>query len=259
MCEKKLSVAPAGALTRMLVEATYPIVVKMDDCGTQDSVTFAPFPPFLPAPDKGSPGLKLPPLNKRLMGRSLSNGEIIAADLMKTLEENGTSLQIRSVLTCKALESTVTARSAKSVTVWDLSRMDYPEIGAPVGIWASQSIGERGTQLSMRTFHTAEGRGRSHNGWLQFMRRLFGCTRLNPLMYKVLNSSSSKWSPGQEITVGSICVPWCGERPCPLSGPSTNRSDVSHTTCESRHELGGGRGTDRSCLRRIPHLWRSHR
>lgn len=202
MCEKKLSVAPAGALTRMLVEATYPIVVKMDDCGTQDSVTFAPFPPFLPAPDKGSPGLKLPPLNKRLMGRSLSNGEIIAADLMKTLEENGTSLQIRSVLTCKALEKHGYGAVCQKCYGWDLSRMDYPEIGAPVGIWASQSIGERGTQLSMRTFHTGGGGGEGAiTGGLQFMRRLFGCTRLNPLMYKVLNSSSSKWSPGQEITV----------------------------------------------------------
>lgn len=180
MCEKKLAVAPAGHLTRTLVEASYPLVIRTDDCQTKEGLTFFPFPD-LPLDDGN--WKSLPSMNKRLLGRTILSGD----------PSMGDSAKVRSVLTCEADKEHGYGAVCRKCYGWDLSRMEYPDIGSPVGLWASQSIGERGTQLTMRTFHTGGGGGEGAiTDGLDYMSGMFACLKVLPSYFRVLGSSNGK-------------------------------------------------------------------
>ncbi|MCX8023169.1 MAG: DNA-directed RNA polymerase subunit beta' [Syntrophorhabdaceae bacterium] len=153
LADTALKTANSGYLTRRLVDAAQDVVVTEYDCGTLDGIEVG-------ALIEG--GEVIERLDARVLGRvSLEDlkdpdGEIIVRkneeiteQHLKKIEEGGfEKIKIRSVLTC---------RSKRGVCVLcygrDLARGRLVSIGEAVGIIAAQSIGEPGTQLTMRTFH----------------------------------------------------------------------------------------------------------
>ncbi|MDD2867005.1 DNA-directed RNA polymerase subunit beta' [Neomegalonema sp.] len=154
LADTALKTANSGYLTRRLVDVAQDCIVKVDDCGTEEGIT-------VQAVVKG--GEIVSPLSERILGRTLledvlhpaSNevflaaGEVIDENQSLDIEKIGVQrVKIRSPLTC-ALEEGICAKCYGR----DLARGTAVNIGEAVGIIAAQSIGEPGTQLTMRTFH----------------------------------------------------------------------------------------------------------
>ena len=153
-----LKTAEAGYLTRRLVDAVQDIIIREEDCGSTDFH-------WITRKDSEKIGEKF---ETRIFGRMLAQdvevgGEVIAkrnqeidANIMEKIKEHKVeALPIMSVMTCKTLRGICQKCYGR-----DLGDNKPVEIGTPVGIIAAQSIGEPGTQLTMRTFHmggVAEG------------------------------------------------------------------------------------------------------
>lgn len=147
-----LKTAEAGYLTRRLVDAVQDIIIKEDDCGTKEThlVTRA---------ESEEIGEKF---ENRIFGRTLGadvkdkNGKIILKKgitidkaALKIVEEKQVAeVRVRSVMTCLTLNGVCQKCYGR-----DLGTNDSVNLGTAVGIIAAQSIGEPGTQLTMRTFH----------------------------------------------------------------------------------------------------------
>ncbi len=154
LADTALKTADAGYLTRKLVDISHDVVVTEEDCGTVKGIDIA-------AIREGDEIIK--PLRDRLLGHvTVSNiydprngillvraNEVMDEDNTKLIEDSGIeSVKIRSVLTCESMHG-VCARCYG----WDLSSRNLVNIGEAVGIIAAESIGQPGTQLTMRTFH----------------------------------------------------------------------------------------------------------
>ena len=155
LADTALKTADSGYLTRKLADVAQNVIVTCDDCGTLQGVTKT-------AIYKGEQ-VDIS-LAKMIVGRVardnvrdplfdrmiVHENEIISTEAAARIEELGLdSIRVRSPLTCDAK----TGVCAKCYG-WDLSRSKEVERGMAVGIIAAQSIGEPGTQLTMRTFHT---------------------------------------------------------------------------------------------------------
>lgn len=146
--------ADAGYLTRRLVEVVQHIVVRNRDCHTFEGVR-------LRAIKDSKTSSSLLSLQDRLVGRILArdiytNGRCIAVrnqdlapDVVNRLVLSHHEIIVRSPLTCKSMP-----RACQMCYGWDLSCGNLVELGTAIGIIAGQSIGEPGTQLTLRTFHT---------------------------------------------------------------------------------------------------------
>ena len=154
LADTALKTANSGYLTRRLADVAQDCTVIEEDCGTIIGVEVEPLM---------EGGEVIQRLSERILGRvALEDmldpyteevlakvGEIIDEDCAKRVEDSGiTFAKIRSVLTCK-IKHGVCAKCYGR----DLSHGTMVEIGQAVGILAAQSIGEPGTQLTMRTFH----------------------------------------------------------------------------------------------------------
>ena len=154
LADTALKTANSGYLTRRLADVAQDCVVLEDDCGTMTGVEVEPLM---------EGGEIIQRLGERVLGRVAiediidpfteeiicPTGDEINENIVDKIEEAGlTSLKIRSVLTCKS-KSGVCAKCYGR----DLSHGRQVEVGQAVGILAAQSIGEPGTQLTMRTFH----------------------------------------------------------------------------------------------------------
>ena len=154
LADTALKTANSGYLTRRLADVAQDCMVLEDDCGTMTGVEVEPLM---------EGGEIIQRLGERVLGRVAiediidpfteevicPNGDEIDEHVVEKIEEAGlTSLNIRSVLTCRA-KNGVCARCYGR----DLSHGRQVETGQAVGILAAQSIGEPGTQLTMRTFH----------------------------------------------------------------------------------------------------------
>ena len=126
-----LKTADSGYLTRRLVDVSQDIIVREEDCGTENGVVVKAF-----INDKT--GEVIEKLYDRIVGR-YTNKKII----------NPTTKEIRTTLTCNTVNGVCQKCYGKNLATGNLV-----EIGEAVGIMAAQSIGEPGTQLTMRTFHT---------------------------------------------------------------------------------------------------------
>lgn len=154
LADTALKTANSGYLTRRLVDVAQDVVVRQNDCETLDGIFVTPLV---------EGGEIIEPIGERILGRvALEDikdpftGEVIVKAneeiderLVEKIENAGLEkVKIRSVLTC---------RSKRGVCVLcygrDLARGHMANIGEAVGIIAAQSIGEPGTQLTMRTFH----------------------------------------------------------------------------------------------------------
>ena len=155
LTDTALRTADSGYLTRRLVDVSHNVIVREFDCGTEDGVVVKAFVDEKEVLER---------LKDRITGRTAAEdivnpltGEIIAARNDEIDEEKADeidacgieSVKIRSVMTCKS-KTGVCARCYGR----NLATGDQVNIGEAVGIIAAQSIGEPGTQLTMRTFHT---------------------------------------------------------------------------------------------------------
>ncbi len=154
LADTALKTADSGYLTRRLVDVAQDVIINVEDCGTIDGITVT-------AIMEG--GEILEPLRDRIVGRICQEdiydpmtGEMILSVGDEITEVLGTAVQsagiekvkIRSVLTCEARRGVCILCYGRN-----LATGRKVEIGEAVGVIAAQSIGEPGTQLTMRTFH----------------------------------------------------------------------------------------------------------
>jgi len=154
LADTALKTANSGYLTRRLADVAQDCIVTEEDCGTILGVEVESLM---------EGGEVIQRLEERILGRVAAEdihdpftdevivriGEDLDEDAVKAVENAGiTSVRIRSVLTCKSVNGVCAKCYGR-----DLSHGAKVEIGQAVGILAAQSIGEPGTQLTMRTFH----------------------------------------------------------------------------------------------------------
>ncbi|RMH19910.1 MAG: DNA-directed RNA polymerase subunit beta', partial [Acidobacteria bacterium] len=154
LADTALKTADSGYLTRRLVDVAQDVIVSEQDCGTIDGI-------YVTAIMEG--GDILEPLRDRIVGRVsqeeiydpmtgellLGLGEEITVDRANKIQEAGIErVKIRSVLTCETRRGVCVQCYGRNLATG--KRVD---IGEAVGVIAAQSIGEPGTQLTMRTFH----------------------------------------------------------------------------------------------------------
>ncbi len=151
LTDTALKTADAGYLTRRLVDVAHDVIVRVVDCGSEDGFTIK----------KRSRTSKFAP---RILGRIIvkdvvaknkkvlvKKGELIDEVNAKEIDRLGIDeVIVRSPLTCKTRYGICGACYG-----WDLSNNKMVSIGTPVGVIAAQSIGEPGTQLTLRSKHTA--------------------------------------------------------------------------------------------------------
>jgi DNA-directed RNA polymerase subunit beta' len=154
LADTALKTANSGYLTRRLVDVAQDVIISEPDCGTTDGITVTSLV---------EGGEIIQPLEERLLGRITvedirdpfskelivkKNKEIDEEITQKIIDAAIDRVKIRSVLTCQAKFGVCAKCYGR-----DLARGEHVEIGEAVGIIAAQSIGEPGTQLTMRTFH----------------------------------------------------------------------------------------------------------
>ncbi|MGI0487370.1 DNA-directed RNA polymerase subunit beta' [Pantanalinema rosaneae CENA516] len=155
LVDTALRTADSGYLTRRLVDVSQDVIIREIDCGTVRGI------PLRSMKDGDRTLIKL---KTRLLGRVVAadvihpeTGELIAPrnqpvsdELAEVIDSAGVEeVMVRSPLTCEATRSV-----CQHCYGWSLAHAKMVDIGEAVGIIAAQSIGEPGTQLTMRTFHT---------------------------------------------------------------------------------------------------------
>ncbi len=150
LTDTALKTADAGYLTRRLVDVAHDVIVREEDCGVEEGLLVT---------RSSRPKMFL----RRIVGRVAANdikdakgkvivakGEIIEETKLSDIEKAGISqVSIHSPLTCNTRYGV-----CRKCYGWDLSTKKLVDIGTPVGVLAAQSIGEPGTQLTMRTKHS---------------------------------------------------------------------------------------------------------
>ncbi|MBL0292641.1 MAG: DNA-directed RNA polymerase subunit beta' [Betaproteobacteria bacterium] len=188
LADTALKTANSGYLTRRLVDVTQDLVVTEDDCGTSNGVA-------MKALVEG--GEVIEPLRERILGRSVA-ADVVNPETQETLYEAGTLLsedeveqieilgidevKVRTPLTCDT-------RYGLCATCYgrDLGRGHLVNVGEAVGVIAAQSIGEPGTQLTMRTFHIGGAASRTAAA-SQLESKSAGTVRFSALMRYVTNA-----------------------------------------------------------------------
>src|SRR6187455_1989705 len=154
LADTALKTADAGYLTRRLVDVAQDVVITEEDCGTLRGIATQAL--------KDNEDV-IEPLSDRIAGRTslhnvynplndeliIEGGDEITSEIAKRIEECGIeSVEIRSVLTCESRRGCCVKCYCKNLATGNLAQK-----GDAVGIIAAQSIGEPGTQLTLRTFH----------------------------------------------------------------------------------------------------------
>ncbi|WP_165253603.1 DNA-directed RNA polymerase subunit beta' [Adlercreutzia sp. ZJ304] len=170
LADTALRTADSGYLTRRLVDVAQDVIVREIDCHTHEGV------PYALETEKGE-------LDENLIGRCIlepvtgKNGEVLmdAGDYITSMQQlrnmqsaGITEVIIRTIMTCHAEHGV-----CQKCYGWDLATGRPVNIGTAVGIIAAQSIGEPGTQLTMRTFHTGGVAGEDITHGLPRVQELF--------------------------------------------------------------------------------------
>ena len=178
LADTALRTADSGYLTRRLVDVAQDVIVREEDCGTREGV-------YVNEVADGENVIE--PLEERIIGRYSiepvlhpeTGEEIVPADVEITEEDAEaikkagiTTVLIRSMLTCKTRYGVCRKCYGRN-----LATGFQVEIGEAVGIMAAQSIGEPGTQLTMRTFHTGGVAGEDITQGLPRVEELFEARR----------------------------------------------------------------------------------
>ncbi|OGG41040.1 DNA-directed RNA polymerase subunit beta' [Candidatus Kaiserbacteria bacterium GWA2_50_9] len=152
LADTALNTARAGYLTRRLFDVAHDVVILTGDCGTKDGIT-------IHRPGKENIGGSF---SDRIAGRILSEdvvlegaalfkrGHLLTTDDAKAIEEStAQKVEVRSPIDCKVARGV-----CQKCYGTDLTTGELVDVGEAVGVIAAQAIGEPGTQLTMRTFHT---------------------------------------------------------------------------------------------------------
>ena len=188
LADTALKTANSGYLTRRLVDVTQDLVVTEDDCGTSNGVA-------MKALVEG--GEVIEPLRERILGRAVA-ADVVNPETQETLYEAGTLLgedevelietlgidevKVRTPLTCDTRYGLCAKCYGR-----DLGRGHLVNVGEAVGVIAAQSIGEPGTQLTMRTFHIGGAASRTAAA-SQLESKSAGTVRFSALMRYVTNA-----------------------------------------------------------------------
>src|SRR5437867_2630790 len=172
LADTAIRTADSGYLTRRLVDVAQDVIVRLEDCGDEDGI-------FINADEVGA----VEPFADRLFGRLVAQnikdpktdtliakrGDSIDIELAKTIADAGVRrARVRSPLGCHAKHGICRACYGRSLASGKLV-----EVGEAVGIIAAQSIGEPGTLLTMRTFHTGGVAGKDITMGLPRVEELF--------------------------------------------------------------------------------------
>ena len=196
LADTALKTANSGYLTRKLIDAAQNIIVTERDCGTLQGITKSPI----------RRGEQIDtPLTELIIGRTardnirnpitdemlVRENEVITPEAAAKIEALGVdAVRVRSTLTCDSLIGVC----AKCYG-WDLSTGCLVEEGLPVGIIAAQSIGEPGTQLTLRTFHTGGVALRA------ILERQQQATVEGTVQYRNINAVPIKTDDGKKQTI----------------------------------------------------------
>ncbi len=154
LVDTALKTADSGYLTRRLVDVAQDVIIEEEDCGTTRGI------PMMAITDGGNVMVSL---EERLIGRTaamnianedgeiiVAAGEVISPKDADVISKTGVQeVVVRSGLTCESQYGV-----CRRCYGWSLTSNKLVDIGEAIGIMAAQSIGEPGTQLTMRTFHT---------------------------------------------------------------------------------------------------------
>ena len=188
LADTALKTANSGYLTRRLVDVTQDLVVTQDDCGTSNGVV-------MKALVEG--GEVIEALRERILGRVVANdvvnpehqaviypaGDLLDESAVDTIESLGIDeVKVRTPLTCETRYGLCAKCYGR-----DLGRGTPVNVGEAVGVIAAQSIGEPGTQLTMRTFHIGGAASRTAVA-SQVESKSNGIVRYSPTMRYVTNS-----------------------------------------------------------------------
>jgi len=201
LADTALKTADSGYLTRRLVDVAQDVIVREDDCGTDRGLTIG-------ALMEGNEVIEA--LDERIVGRYtkktilhpetgaviLERDGLITQDVAKAIDEaNIEQVTIRSAFTCNTKHGV-----CKKCYGMNLATGDEVEVGEAVGIIAAQSIGEPGTQLTMRTFHTGGVAGNDITQGLPRIQEIFEAR--NPKGQAVISEISGTVSDIEEIREG---------------------------------------------------------
>jgi len=171
LADTALNTAKAGYLTRRLVDVAQDIVVREEDCGTRKNIVVK---------NTGLQGEKLSlveTINGRISAEDIivkgetlvKKGDMIHRDMAERIESAGiTEMKVRSPLMCETRHGV-----CRNCYGWDMGRQGLVKLGEAVGIVAAQAIGEPGTQLTLRTFHTGGVTGEDITQGLPRVEELF--------------------------------------------------------------------------------------
>ena len=207
LADTALRTADSGYLTRRLVDVSQDIIVREHDCGTTEGIEIS---------DIKDGNQVIETLHERLIGRYLledlkdENGNIVAHVEDMITDEIATNI-IKAGFTKVKVRSSLACRSKHGVCCkcygMGLARREEVKIGEAVGIVAAQSIGEPGTQLTMRTFHTGGVAGGDITQGLPRVEELFearkpkGLAVITEIAGKVSISDDKK---RKEVTITGI-------------------------------------------------------
>lgn len=151
LTDSALKTANAGYLTRRLVDVAHDVIVREEDCGATEGI-------LISDSDNRTASFAI-----RIVGRTAAKG-VVSKKTRKMLLESGEEIteekaalliknDIHEVVVCSALHCKLVYGVCARCYGWDFARRNKVELGVPVGIIAAQSIGEPGTQLTMRVRH----------------------------------------------------------------------------------------------------------
>ena len=201
LADTALKTADSGYLTRRLVDVAQDVIIREDDCGTDKGLEIS-------ALKEGNELIET--LEERVLGRYakktivnpqtgeviVAPDELITAELARKITEAGIeTLTIRSAFTCNTKHGV-----CKKCYGMNLATGDEVEVGEAVGIIAAQSIGEPGTQLTMRTFHTGGVAGADITQGLPRIQEIFESR--NPKGQALITEISGTVSEIEEIREG---------------------------------------------------------
>jgi DNA-directed RNA polymerase subunit beta' len=203
LADTALKTANSGYLTRRLVDVTQDLVVTEDDCGTQNGIVMR-------ALVEG--GEVVEALRERILGRVLAidlinpetqetlytAGSLVDEDAIDTIDNVGIDeVKVRTPLTCDTRWGVCAKCYGR-----DLGRGSLVNVGEAIGVIAAQSIGEPGTQLTMRTFHIGGAASRTAVQ-SQVEAKSAGTVRFSPGMRYVSNAKGDKVviSRSGEVTI----------------------------------------------------------
>ena len=238
LADTALKTADSGYLTRRLVDVAQDVIISEVDCGTLDGIDSRAIVEsgeiIEPLRDRIVGRVTLEDINDPFSGDSIATAsELITEDLASTIEDSGVEkVRIRSVLTCAARRGVCAKCYGR-----DLGTGELTELGLAVGVVAAQSIGEPGTQLTMRTFHIggtasrvsaqstleAKHAGTSRFNGIQWVKARDGTlvvmNRTGSLVvqdvkghdrerYPVVYGAHLRVSDGQQVDQGQVLVEW---------------------------------------------------